>query len=259
MPDGFKIHTRGQGPELVLLHGWCMHSGIWGGLADVLASEYRVSLVDLPGHGVNRQFPLTQNLHELAELILSELPPAAWLGWSLGGLVTLAAALQQPHKVQKAVLVAATPCFSKRKDWVFGVSREARAAFTEGLENDPEGSLDQFFHHCFGAPWVGESLRRLGKSSTMDDLPAEKTMRAGLHLLYDTNLLTGLDKCKTPVLFLGGTRDRTINPESFTQAAALMPAASARMIRAAGHAPFISHPEQFLESVRGFLNGDQSA
>ncbi len=84
-------------------------------------------------------------------------------------------------------------------------------------------------------------------------------MRAGLHLLYDTNLLTGLDKCKTPVLFLGGTRDRTINPESFTQAAALMPAASARMIRAAGHAPFISHPEQFLESIRGFLNGDQSA
>ncbi len=90
--------------------------------------------------------PLTQDLHELAELILSELPPAAWMGWSLGGLVTLAAALQQPHKVQKAVLVAATPCFSKRKDWVFGVSREARAAFTDGLENDPEGSLDQFFH-----------------------------------------------------------------------------------------------------------------
>lgn len=259
MPEKFKIHTRGQGPELVLLHGWCMHSGIWGGLADALACEYRVNLVDLPGHGANCHVPLSGNLDELAELILAELPPAAWMGWSLGGLVTLAAALQQPHKVQKAVLVAATPCFSKQDNWDLGVSLTARKAFTDGLENDLEGTLDQFFLNCFGAARVGESLRLLGKSTIMDKLPATSTLRTGLHLLYSNNLLASLGACKTPALYLGGGRDRTINPESFERAAAAMPAASTLMIRAAGHAPFISHPEQFLETVRGFLNGDQSA
>lgn len=259
MPEGFKIHTRGQGPELVLLHGWCMHSGIWGGLVDVLATEYRVSLVDLPGHGVNRHIPLSGSLDELAKLILAELPPAAWMGWSLGGLVALAAALQQPYKVQKAVLVAATPCFSKQENWEFGVSPAAQKAFADGLETDLEGTLDQFFLHCFGAARVSESLRLLGKSTIMDKLPATSTLRTGLQLLYSNNLLASLGACKTPALYLAGGRDRTINPESFEWAAAAMPAASTRVIRAAGHAPFISHPEQFLDIIHGFLNGDQSA
>ena len=96
-----------------MLHGWAMHSGIWGGLVDLLAEQFRVHLVDLPGHGVNRHTPLSRNLNDVADLILSELPPAVWVGWSLGGLVTLAAALRQPGKVKKAMLVAATPCFSR--------------------------------------------------------------------------------------------------------------------------------------------------
>lgn len=258
MSEGFKISTRGQGPELVLVHGWSMHSGIWGGLVDVLASEFRVSLVDLPGHGVNRHVPLSRDLDKVAELILSELPPAAWMGWSLGGLVTLAAALQQPHKVQKTVLVAATPCFSRQEDWDLGVSAAAQEAFADGLENDLEGTLDQFFVHCFGAAWVDESLRRLGKSLKTDDLPSKTTLRTGLHLLYGNNLLGGMETCRVPTLFLGGTRDRTINPQSIERAVAAMPAASARMIRAAGHAPFISHPEQFLDIILKYLKGEQT-
>ena len=94
MSENLKISTYGQGPDLVLLHGWAMHSGIWGRLVDVLASGFRVNLVDLPGHGVNRHVPLSGDLNEVAELILSAVPPAIWIGWSLGGLVTLAATLQ---------------------------------------------------------------------------------------------------------------------------------------------------------------------
>ena len=114
MSEKLKIEVRGQGPELVLLHGWAMHSGIWGGLVDVLATGFRVHLVDLPGHGINRHIPLSRDLDELACMILSSVPQAIWMGWSLGGLVTLAAALAQPEKVQKAILVSATPSFSEK-------------------------------------------------------------------------------------------------------------------------------------------------
>jgi pimeloyl-[acyl-carrier protein] methyl ester esterase len=161
--------------------------------------------------------------------------------------------------VQKTVLVASTPCFSRQQDWDFGVSLAAREAFADGLENDLEGTLEQFFLHCFAAAWVDESLRRLGKSSITDNLPSKNTMRTGLRLLYNNNLLAASGTCKVPTLFLGGTRDRTINPKSFEQAATMMPSASACMIRAAGHAPFISHQAQFLDIIRGYLKGDQSA
>ena len=109
------MRVLGEGPELVLLHGWAMHSGIWGRLVDNLALDFRVNLVDLPGHGINRHIPLPRELDELAAMILSELPPAIWMGWSLGGLVTLAAAMQQPEKVQKAILVSATPSFRSNR------------------------------------------------------------------------------------------------------------------------------------------------
>jgi pimeloyl-[acyl-carrier protein] methyl ester esterase len=255
MTERLKIDSRGEGPELVLLHGWAMHSGIWGGLVDQLASDFRVNLVDLPGHGVNRNVPLSSDLSEITGLIASQLPPAIWMGWSLGGLVTLAASLQQPHKVQKAVMVAATPCFSIQADWDFGVSTAQQQAFTEALEGDLEGTLSQFWLQCFGASRVDESLDRLGYS-TAKAVPAGNVLRAGLHLLYSNNLLTGLDSCKVPTLFIGGTRDRIIRPDSYAQAAAMMPNGSAALIRAAGHTPFISHQDKFLEIIREFMHED---
>ena len=259
MSESFKIITRGQGPELVLLHGWAMHSGIWGGVTDALATEFRVNLVDLPGHGINRHIPLSRDLKTVAELILSEVPPAAWMGWSLGGLVSLAAALQQPEKVQKIILVAATPSFSRQKDWEYGVDIAAQQAFAEGLKNDFAGTLDYFSLQVFGTNRLGESLDRLGGLSFIESAPASNTLHTGLHLLYSNNLLPGLSACKMPVLFLGGSRDRTICPESLGQAASRMPDAQVCLIPGAGHAPFISHEEMFLEIIRGFMNSGQDA
>ena len=257
--EPLKVITRGRGPELVLLHGWAMHSGIWGGLLDSLSSAFSVNLVDLPGHGVNRHVPLSADLREVAGEILARVPEAAWIGWSLGGLVTLAAAIQQPQRVQKAILVGATPSFVRRPGWDCGVDSRACRAFSEALVNNPAGTAEQFWSQCFGAPSVAESLRLLGKSSVMDDLPMSTDLEAGLRLLYDNDLLAESGHCKVPTLFLGGARDRTILPESFTRAAALMPAGEARVMRGAGHAPFITHRDAFLDIIRGYLNGDNAA
>ncbi|MEZ5623317.1 MAG: alpha/beta fold hydrolase [Nitrosomonas sp.] len=43
----------GNGPDLVLLHGWAMHGGVWRGVREQLAMKYRVHLFDLPGHGLS--------------------------------------------------------------------------------------------------------------------------------------------------------------------------------------------------------------
>lgn len=257
MSERLKIITSGQGPELVLLHGWAMNSGIWGGLVDVLTSEFRVNLVDLPGHGVNRLVPLSRDLNTVTEFILSELPPAIWMGWSLGGLVTLAGGFQQPHKVKKMIMVSATPSFSKQPDWSFGLDISHQQAFADGLENDFEATIDQFGLQTFGVNGIDEALHRLGGPNLTDIIPAMSVLETGLSLLYRNNLLPGLKTCKIPSLFLGGSRDRTIRPESFTQAASLMPNARSHLIRGAGHAPFISHEEAFLDTIRGFLHAGQ--
>ena len=89
MSETLKITTLGKGPDLVLLHGWATNSGIWAGVVKTLAGQFRVNLVDLPGHGVNSHIPLSRNLNAVAEQILTEVPSATWVGWSLGGLIAL--------------------------------------------------------------------------------------------------------------------------------------------------------------------------
>jgi len=79
------IETSGQGPDLVLLHGWAMHSGIWGSVRDSLAQRFRLHLVDLPGHGLS---PMCEpgTLEHLTGIVADILPENCMLGgWSLGG------------------------------------------------------------------------------------------------------------------------------------------------------------------------------
>ncbi|MXS81486.1 pimeloyl-[acyl-carrier protein] methyl ester esterase, partial [Nitrosomonas sp. GH22] len=45
------IHIKiiGAGPDLVMLHGWAMHSGVWEGVIGSLSHRFRLHCVDLPG------------------------------------------------------------------------------------------------------------------------------------------------------------------------------------------------------------------
>jgi len=85
------IKKIGQGPDLVMLHGWSMHSAVWHDLAEGLAQHFTLHLVDLPGHGKSEWHEGDLDLKVLITNLANELPEKAyWLGWSLGGLMCLA-------------------------------------------------------------------------------------------------------------------------------------------------------------------------
>ena len=48
------IDTIGHGPDLVLIHGWAMHGGIFAPLVERLSPQFQLHIVDLPGHGHSR-------------------------------------------------------------------------------------------------------------------------------------------------------------------------------------------------------------
>src|SRR4029077_12009917 len=87
------IDVVGQGPDVVLLHGWAMHAGIFAPLTQRLSQRFRVHLVDLPGHGYSRNDLDALDPVRCAVALAVRLPRAVWVGWSLGGLVALHAAL----------------------------------------------------------------------------------------------------------------------------------------------------------------------
>ena len=76
-----------------MVHGWGLHGGIWKPLLPLLEAHFRVTCVDLPGHG-RSGWQGEETLDAMAGALLSVAPAgAAWLGWSLGGLVAARAAV----------------------------------------------------------------------------------------------------------------------------------------------------------------------
>ncbi|MGB5605365.1 MAG: alpha/beta fold hydrolase, partial [Gammaproteobacteria bacterium] len=101
-----KLYTQtsGAGPDLLLVHGWGLHSGIWDGLAPLLEPHYRVTRMDLPGHG-RSAWQGQASLDDMTDAVLSTAPATAvWLGWSLGGLLAARAAQRAPARVTALVL-----------------------------------------------------------------------------------------------------------------------------------------------------------
>ncbi|MDX1344842.1 MAG: alpha/beta fold hydrolase, partial [Sedimenticolaceae bacterium] len=95
--------THGEGSPIVLLHGWGMNAGVWMPILPQLAAGWQVTLVELPGHGESEA--VEGDINDWAGAVLEIAPHGAvWLGWSLGAIVTLAAATQAPERIRALIL-----------------------------------------------------------------------------------------------------------------------------------------------------------
>ena len=141
-----SVERFGQGPDLVLLHGWGMNGAVWHGIAQELAAHYRLHLVDLPCFGNSPlQSGTDYTLPWLAEQVAAILPEKCHLlGWSLGGLVASQLALTMPERLHSLITVASSPCFMARVEWP-GIAPKVLAGFNQMLAGDPAtGRVERF-------------------------------------------------------------------------------------------------------------------
>jgi pimeloyl-[acyl-carrier protein] methyl ester esterase len=250
------IETVGQGPALVLIHGWAMHSGIFQALRPALARRATLYLVDLPGHGRSAERDGRLQLAETARRIAQATPPAAWLGWSLGGLFCLEAARSQPDQVRALALIAANPRFVAGNDWPHGVAHAVFEQFGAELAGDYRRTVERFLAlECHGSDCERQELRELRRHVFEFGEPALHVLEDGLALLADTDLRADLAGLGLPALWLAGGRDRLVPAAALEWAAAAMPAGRCRVIPGGGHAPFIGHPDAVLAELEPFLAG----
>ncbi len=243
----------GDGPDLVLLHGWGLHAGIWDGVAERLAAQFRVHLVDLPGHG--RSAPGADfSLAGVCDRLVAVTPaPAHWLGWSLGGLLALGVASRFPARVARLVLVASSPRFVAGPDWPRAMPAATLDGFAADLARDPRATLTRFLSLVArGAP-DGTVLRRLRATLHAAPPPAAVALSGGLAILRDADLRATLETLAAPALWLGGARDTLVPIAALRSVVARHPALRLQEFAAAGHAPFLSHPAEFVTAVQGFL------
>jgi pimeloyl-[acyl-carrier protein] methyl ester esterase len=135
---GLALHVEvvGNGPPLVLLHGWAMHGGVFAPLVERLREARTLYVVDLPGHGHSRDCGVPLQLGPCVAAVAAAVPAAPWCGWSLGGLLALHAASTRPDAVPALAMLCASPRFVRGPDWKYGVSAEIFRDFAAGLRGD---------------------------------------------------------------------------------------------------------------------------
>jgi pimeloyl-[acyl-carrier protein] methyl ester esterase len=249
------VEVRGDGPPLVLLHGWAMHGGVFAPLADRLASRFELHLVDLPGHGHSRDSDTPLALEAVVDALVRRVPHAAWLGWSLGGLFALHAASTRPQALSCLVMLCASPRFVRGEDtWPYGMSAEIFHDFAAGLRGDYRATLDRFLTlEAFGSDDARSELRTLRAELIARGEPAAGVLADGLDLLERSDLRGTLPTLRVPSLWLSGRRDHLVDPRAMATAAARAPGAHHRCIQQAGHAPFLSHAGLVAEDIADFI------
>jgi pimeloyl-[acyl-carrier protein] methyl ester esterase len=248
------VESIGAGPDLVLFHGWAMHGGVWDGVRGDLARDFRLHIVDLPGHGLSDSAGAL-TLDGMVRAVAGHVPEDAVIcGWSLGGQIALRLARTAPQRVSKLMLVATTPCFVQRGDWAFGVERSVLEAFAADLERDYEGTLRRFLSlQARGSDAARALIVRLRAGLFDRGRPAIDTLRSGLRVLLESDIRARVGEVEQAALVIHGERDMLAPAGAGRWLAANLPRSRFALIPHSGHAPFLSHPALFVEIVREFL------
>jgi pimeloyl-[acyl-carrier protein] methyl ester esterase len=251
--QAISCRVIGKGPDLVLLHGWGVSSAVWMPVVETLIAHFRLHLIDLPGFGGSNEFQVT-SLDAMVEQIMPIVPEQSiWCGWSLGGLVATHASYLYPDKISKLIQVCTSAKFVSEDNWS-GVEAGVFNNFKLSLQNNKDKTLTRFI-----------GLQAMGsKSARQDNLTLKKllintpkaslaTLEAGLNLLNDSDLRDEFKLIGIPCLSIFGQFDSLIPIQTSIDMQKLLPASKQKIFVNSSHAPFVSEPNEFAQSIIDFI------
>ena len=255
----FITWGRPNKPSIVFLHGFLGAGSDWGEIAAPLAEDYFCVCPDLPGHGANitRDFDAQLSVPQLA-LELRALCAALSLsapivvGYSLGGRVALAAAVQHPEIMQALMLESTSAGLDTEAE------RQARAATDDAraavLLAD---GIAAFMRTWYAAP-LFESLQmrpqllaKLQAARMCNDARWMSKVVSELSPGRAASVWAELPSVRLRTLLLAGALDVRYT-ESAQRMAAAMPNAICTVVADAGHNVHLEQPTAYIQALRDY-------
>ncbi|MDD5509350.1 MAG: alpha/beta fold hydrolase [Dehalococcoidales bacterium] len=259
-----RCSVSGDGPPLLLLHGFGEFLETWDFNFHFLSEHCRVYAMDLPGHGLSDKPYLDYKVSFFTDFVIGFMDNfginhANIIGHSFGGAIAASVAASFPEKVDKLVLES---CFGLSNDIsllhnlcsmpVMGSVDSTEPAVRSALEHRVRM---EFYNPDFVAREIAGMSYRF-----MQMKEASRVMLNIMHNWVGVNglkpevvMIDKLHLIKSPTLFIHCEQDR-IHPVNLSQKAyRLIPKSSLKVFNECGHCPHIEKAAQFNEEVLAFL------
>lgn len=246
--DGVELaYTEwGEGPAVVMTHGFGMSTALFERTAVSLAEDHRVVAWDLRGHGRSDApdppdaYSVDTAVGDVAALLDHlGIEHATLLGHSLGGYLSLEFHRLLPASVAALVLVATGPGYRRdngRVRWNRMVERIAARLESDGLAGlEIEGVVDPGALHQ-----TADGLAKAARGMLRQD---------------DARVMDHLESIDVPVLIVTGEHDTPYQAAAGCLADRIRRSVHVE-IPHAQHVPMLSHPEAFAHAVRSFLDAN---
>jgi 3-oxoadipate enol-lactonase/4-carboxymuconolactone decarboxylase len=238
-------------PLLVLGTSLGTRGTAWGAVPAALAAQFRVLVVDLPGHGVSPAATGPFTVPDLADAVVAAVDAAggggfAYAGVSLGGAVGIELACGAHGSRLTALAVL---CSDAKIGEAAGWLDRAAAVRASGTPSLVAGSGERWFAPGFLERLPGVGSRMLSDLMDVDDESYARCCEA----LAAFDRRPDLGGIRTPTLVVHGDSDPTITVEAATALAAAIPGAWRVEFADTGHQPQAERPDELTAALLDFL------
>lgn len=245
----------GDGPVIVLLHGYLESSEVWKGFMVKLAKSFRVIAIDLPGHGLSDIYGEAHTMEFMAsavnELIASlEVGKVFITGHSLGGYVTLAFLELFPERLSGYCLFHSQP---------FADSREAIRKREREIYIVNAGKKDLMYPDnvtkMFAPPNLDKFSDALERSKKIASaIPADGIIAVLKGMIERPSRLVLMEEGRVPCLWILGSMDSYIPCKTISTEVKLPANASLVILHNSGHIGFIEEEDKSVNEITAFIN-----
>jgi sigma-B regulation protein RsbQ len=253
-----KVLGHGEQPML-FAHGYGCDQNMWRFITPAFEDRYKVVLFDHVGHGQSDagSFDPTQyaSLDGYADDVLAicrelNLTDVIFVGHSVSAMIGVLAAIREPERFDRLVLIGPSPRYINDGDYVGGFKPEDIEGLLDFLDSNHLGWSSTMAPVIMGNPDRPELGEELTNSFCRTDPEIAKHF-ARVTFLSDNR--ADLSMVRTRALILQCSKD-AIAPEAVGRYMhQSLPGSEFILMKATGHCPNLSAPEETIAAIEAFL------
>jgi len=256
-----NVHVSGGGPRAILFaHGFGCDQNMWRFVTHAFRDDYRLVLFDYVGSGRSdlgayneRRYGsldgYAQDVLDVCEAL--DLHDAVFIGHSVSGVVGILAAIREPRRFSRLVLVGPSPCYvNAPPDYVGGFERADIEGLLEMMDKNYIGWARFLAPNVMQNPDRPELAEELERSFCSTD-PRVARQFARVTFLSDNR--EDLPHVPIPSLILQCSEDMIAPLEVGHYLHRNLPGSTLRVMEATGHCPHMSHPDETIRLIREYL------